>query len=76
MKNLGYKIPKEISIIGFADNAISNLSVPRLSYINQNAKQIGAKAINLLVDRLQNKDDPKEFKTEVIPFNIQDQESF
>ena len=76
VKNLGYKIPKEISIIGFADNAISNLSVPRLSYINQNAKQIGAKAINLLVDRLQNKDDPKEFKTEVIPFNIQDQESF
>ena len=76
VKNLGYKIPKDISIIGFADNAISNLSVPRLSYINQNAKQIGAKAINLLVDRLQNKDEPKDFRTEVIPFNIQDQESF
>ena len=76
VKNLGYKIPKDISIIGFADNAISNLSVPRLSYINQNAKQIGAKAINLLVDRLQNKDEPKEFKTKVIPFSIQDQESF
>jgi LacI family transcriptional regulator len=74
-KDLGYKIPKELSIIGFADEAISNLSVPRLSYISQNAKQIGIKSINLLVNRLKNKEEKKEFKTEIIPFKIKTQES-
>lgn len=74
-KDLGYKIPEELSIIGFADEAISNLSVPRLSYIRQGAKQIGIKATNLLVERLKNKEDKKEYVTEVIPFKINTQES-
>ena len=74
-KDLGYKIPEEFSIIGFADEAISNLSVPRLSYISQNAKQIGIAAINLLVDRLNTEEVKKEFITEVIPFKIHIQES-
>ena len=73
--NLGYKIPSELSIIGFADEAISNLSVPRLSYISQNAKQIGINAINLLVNRLNNKEEEKDFITKVIPYKIKNQES-
>ena len=74
-KDLGYKIPEDLSIIGFADEAISNLSVPRLSYISQNAKQIGITAINLLVNRLNSEEVKKEFITEVIPFKIHNQES-
>ena len=74
-KDLGYKIPEELSIIGFADEAISNLSVPRLSYISQNAKQIGITAINLLVDRLNSDTDDKRFITKVIPYKIKNQES-
>lgn len=74
-KDLGYNIPTELSVIGFADEAISNLSVPRLSYISQNAKQIGINAIRLLVDRLNNKDENKEFITKVVPFKIKNQES-
>lgn len=73
--SLGYKIPDDLSIIGFADEAISNLSVPRLSYISQNAKQIGMNAINLLVDRLNSKEGDKEFFTKVVPFKIKNQES-
>lgn len=75
-RDLGYDIPKEISIIGFADEAISNLSVPKLSFINQNAKQIGVKAINLIVERLKKKDEPLKFTKEIIPFEIKNQESF
>ncbi len=73
--DLGYKIPSELSVIGFADEAISNLSVPRLSYISQNAKQIGINAINLLVERLNSKEEEKEFITKVVPFKIKNQES-
>jgi len=74
-KDLGYKIPEDLSIIGFADEAISSLSVPRLTYISQNAKQIGIAAINLLVDRLNNEEVKKDFITKVIPFKIRNQES-
>ncbi|MBT8393732.1 MAG: LacI family DNA-binding transcriptional regulator [Flavobacteriaceae bacterium] len=74
-KDLGFKIPEDLSIIGFADEAISNLSVPRLSYISQNAKQIGIAAINLLVDRLNSEEEKKEFTTRVIPYKIKNQES-
>ncbi len=74
-KDLGYKIPEDLSIIGFADEAISSLSVPKLSYISQNAKQIGITAINLLVDRLNSEEVKKDFITKVVPFKIRNQKS-
>lgn len=74
--SLNYKIPEDISIIGFADSAISNLSVPKLSYIYQDAEQIGRRSINLLVERMNNKLDEKKFVTEIVPFSINNQESF
>jgi LacI family transcriptional regulator len=67
---LGIKIPEQISIIGFADQAISNLSVPKLSCINQNAEKIGKNAINTLVRRLNNKLESTEYTTEIIATQI------
>jgi len=73
---LGYKIPKELSVIGFADEQISNLSVPKLSYLNQNAHQIGKRAIQLLVNRLEDKTNITPFITEKITTTFAKQESF
>lgn len=74
--SLNYKIPQDISIIGFSDSAISNLSVPKLSYIYQNAEQIGRSSINLLIARMNNKLPQKKYVTEVVPVSIVNQESF
>ncbi|MDO6596552.1 LacI family DNA-binding transcriptional regulator [Oceanihabitans sp. 2_MG-2023] len=74
--HLGYKIPKELSIIGFADEQISNLSVPKLSYLNQNAQQMGKRAIHLMINRLKDKTITKEFITEKIITTFAKQESF
>ena len=63
---LGIKIPEQLSVIGFADQAISNLSVPKLTSINQNADEIGKNAVNLLVKRLRNKLEPDHFTTDII----------
>lgn len=67
---LGIKIPDQLSVIGFADQAISNLSVPKLTSINQNAEDIGKNAINLLVNRLKNKSEPNDFTTQIIATQI------
>ncbi|MFI1745127.1 LacI family DNA-binding transcriptional regulator [Thalassobellus sediminis] len=52
--NLGKKVPKHISVIGFASKSDSNHTLPRLTTIRQHAKLIGANAAQLLINRLQN----------------------
>ena len=71
---LGYSIPKELSVIGFADEQISNLSVPKLAIINQNAEQIGENAFSLMLNRLNDKTRP--FVTKEVGITFSKQESF
>ena len=68
--SLNYKIPKNLSIIGFADEVVSNLSVPKLSYINQNAVNIGSSALRLIVEKLKNKHLEKPHLKIKIPVDI------
>ncbi len=53
--NLGYKIPKDISVVGFASESISDLSVPKLTIIKQHAIDIGKNTVILLINKLQEK---------------------
>ncbi|MBT8266854.1 MAG: LacI family transcriptional regulator [Bacteroidia bacterium] len=65
--SMGYKIPEAISIIGFADDAISKLSVPKLSILDQNATKMGEATVHLLMKRLKNKADEMPKSTQIIP---------
>ncbi|MDB9960985.1 LacI family transcriptional regulator [Oceanihabitans sp.] len=71
---LGYNIPNSLSVIGFADDQISNLSVPKLAIINQNAEQIGESAFSLMLNRLNDKASP--FVTKEVAITFSKQESF
>lgn len=53
--SFGLIVPKDVSVIGFSSKYISNHSIPRLTSIRQHAKEIGANAAQLLIQRLQNK---------------------
>jgi len=64
--SLKIKVPKDISVIGFASKAVSNLSIPRLTTIRQHAKVIGANAAKMLIDRIQNKLVEQEMKTKIV----------
>ncbi|WP_203256001.1 LacI family DNA-binding transcriptional regulator [Hyunsoonleella ulvae] len=48
------KVPKDISVVGFSSKSVSVHSVPKLTIIRQHAKKIGAKAAQLLIERLNN----------------------
>ena len=50
--NIGLKVPKNISVIGFASKSVSNHSIPQLTTIRQHAKKIGALAAQQLIARL------------------------
>ena len=64
---LNINIPKDLSVVGFGDKLISLLSFPKLTIINQHAVQIGQRAAELLIDRINSKSIGNSFVTEVIP---------
>ena len=64
---LNIKIPKDLSIVGFGDKLISMLSYPKLTIINQHAVQIGQRAAELLISRINSKSTDYTFVTEIIP---------
>tara|TARA_R110000868_G_scaffold89492_3_gene249120 strand:- start:27537 stop:28544 length:1008 start_codon:yes stop_codon:yes gene_type:complete len=74
--NLGFKVPQDISVIGYSSKAISNHSIPRLTIIRQHAKEIGANAAQLLIKRLQNKSvEADDFSTRIIKTSLIKNES-
>ena len=70
----GFKIPQEISVIGFADDKISRLSFPALTTVSQNALEIGKDSAKMLIERLKNTT-ATEFKTKVIETDLVVRES-
>ncbi|MFI0430276.1 LacI family DNA-binding transcriptional regulator [Mariniflexile sp. HMF6888] len=63
---LGLKIPKDMSVIGFASKSDSYHTIPKLTSIRQHAKEIGASAAQLLINRLQNKSEDIDVKTKIV----------
>ncbi|MEZ4854615.1 LacI family DNA-binding transcriptional regulator [Flavobacterium sp.] len=56
---IGYKIPQDLMIIGFADGLWSRRLTPSLSTVSQHAPEIGLKATQLLLNQI--KDNNAEF---------------
>lgn len=52
----GKRIPEEVAIIGYMTDWVSEMSHPRISFVRQNLKEIGAKAFRLLQDQIQGDD--------------------
>jgi DNA-binding LacI/PurR family transcriptional regulator len=67
--NLGFKIPEDISVVGFTSGLISELTNPTLTSVEQHGYLIGKEAVRLLIDRLEKKHDlpsqTKVIKTEL-----------
>lgn len=69
--HLGMKVPKQISVIGFASKSISGHAIPRLTIIRQHAKRIGASATEMLINRLKNGlANSKEVKTKIVKTSL------
>jgi DNA-binding LacI/PurR family transcriptional regulator len=55
VKQSGYKVPQDISIIGFTSGMISDLTDPTLTSVEQHGYKIGEEAIRLLIGRVERK---------------------
>ncbi len=70
-KSLGYKIPDDVSIIGFTNGVLPKYVSPTITSVSQHGKFIGEKATQMLIDRIENIETPaSKFVTKVIKTNI------
>ncbi|GBF76696.1 LacI family transcriptional regulator [Paenibacillus sp. 598K] len=49
----GRRVPDDVSVIGFDNTHVAEMSRPRLTTVNQNLRQIGAKALSHLIGIIQ-----------------------
>jgi LacI family transcriptional regulator len=65
VKSSGYKVPDDISIVGFTSGLISDLTDPQLTSVFQDGYSVGREAIKLLFERLGSRKE-RPLRTEVI----------
>lgn len=70
LKKLDYKIPEDVSVIGFTDGLVSTVTDPPLTTVSQHGFDIGLKAAKLLLQRLEETDSPYQPVTEIIPTEL------
>jgi LacI family transcriptional regulator len=71
----GFKIPEELSIIGFADGVWSRRLTPSMSTVSQHGPEIGEVATRMLIEKLESKDEAYNHKTTVIKTELRHRES-
>ena len=60
LKAMGYRIPEDISVMGFDDLDLCTMVVPKLTTVQVNKELMGRRAIQLLMWRFANKTNPAE----------------
>ena len=56
IKSRNLRIPEDVSVIGYMSDWVSDVMNPRISYVQQNPKEIGTKAFRLLLDQINGDD--------------------
>ena len=64
-----FKIPEQVSIIGFSDENVLQFTDPKLSTVAQHTIEIGKKSVEMLLDRLNTKSN-QPARTEVIKSDL------
>ncbi|CAZ98035.1 LacI family DNA-binding transcriptional regulator [Zobellia galactanivorans] len=70
VQSRGYRVPEDISIIGFTNGELSKYVTPSLTMVSQHGKYIGETTVDILIDRIENKDSKKEFETKVVKTSL------
>jgi len=69
----GKNVPKDISVIGFDDINLCQLTSPKLTTIHQDASLKGTLAVNFLMDQLEN--NPIDNREIILPINLVERNS-
>lgn len=71
LRELNVQIPEEISLIGFSNWFMTNVTTPKLSTVNQPGFEMGAKAFELLLDEIKSKKEEVPFQHKIVELPTQ-----
>ena len=71
----GVAVPQEVKVIGFDDIEESAYSAPTLSTVSPGSKEIAEKALDMLMERIENPDSDLAPRLYIAPFKIEERQS-
>jgi len=71
LREMNVQIPEEISLIGFSNWFMTNVTTPKLSTVNQPGFEMGAKAFELLLDEIKSKKERVPFQHRIVELSTQ-----
>lgn len=73
LREMGKKLPEEVSLVGIGHTKISEITVPTLTTVHYYYKESGAEAVSMLFELMENTNAPK--KKLMMSFELIEQES-
>ena len=69
IKEKGYRVPEDISVVGFTNGTLSRYVTPALTAVSQHGTYIGETAAKILIDRIEERA-PQDCTTKVIKTSL------
>ncbi len=70
LKSMGFKVPKDVSIVGFTDGLVSSITDPLLTTVSQHGFEIGKKATEILIKRINDECEVNHPVTEIVKTDL------
>jgi len=70
LKAMGFNVPNDVSLVGFTDGLVSSITDPLLTTVSQHGFEIGKKAAEILIRRINNDCDSLQPITKVIKTDL------
>ena len=67
IRDLGRRVPEDISVVGYDGIPLGRFSVPRLTTVRQNTQRLAERGVELLLGSLQQRRPPVH---DVVPFQL------
>jgi LacI family transcriptional regulator len=70
LKAMGFKVPKDVSLVGFTDGLVSSITDPLLTTVSQHGFEIGKKATEILLKRINDECEVLHPITEIVKTDL------
>jgi DNA-binding LacI/PurR family transcriptional regulator len=72
LKDNGFSVPEDVSVVGFDGLVLGSFLVPKLSTVEQAVRKMAVRSVEILLDSIKN---GGESKHETVPFSVRLRES-
>lgn len=70
LKQLRFRIPEDVSVIGYTDGQVARVTDPQLTTVSQHGYEVGEKAMAMLLERMDVLEEDVPVRMEVLPTDL------